>query len=374
MSTTTASSPVDNVQDSLQFRIDQLANLCNQYYSTLPAQSKPNKKAVMELIKWVSQTANNLNRDDVDAIRDRFFLITAEHGHRPILDQIRDSLIVIKGMQPKKMSSGISSLSNLTRPSTSNTSLLRNLTSKPVTYNPSLLGSPVSDTELVRLTGPQPKITNIADMVKGLRDGSIPPPKISFNQPRIVTIINSEQFTPAMMIRAANDEIDTLRLGNRMFIVEPSMEPVTMLMWEKLKVNGKSEDKIQLEVEQYRTALVSILEEDTDKEIIQIYDDALDKIKKVELKTNIIDEIKKHTIRIGQGPFDYTDDDVTTIPIHNHSISNLVAVVKPHLDIEVHKRLSEYVKATNMSDLLPFTITNYLNIALINILIEMNLR
>lgn len=328
--------------DNLQVNIDQLAKLCNQYYSSLPPKSKPTKSNVMELIKWVSRTANNLNRDSVDDIRDKFFLITAEHGCYPILDQIRDSLIVIKGMQPKKTS----------------TSLLHRLTSNPVTYNPSLLGtSPsVSSTELVRLTGPQPVITNIADMVKGLRDGSVPQPKVGFPQPRIVSVIHSEQFTPTMTIRAVNDEIDALRLDDTMFIVEPSMEPVTALMWKKLKVAKMDESEVQAAVEQYRLALVRLLEEDTD------CDDVIEKMKNLEVRGS-------YNIRIGQGPLE-VGNDTTVIPIHRHKIRNLLVLIKPRLDIEVHKRFSEHINSTDMNNLSPQDMKIMLDRDLTNIQVQ----
>lgn len=198
-------STSDNIQDNIQTKIDQLNDLCSQYYATTSDS--------LELIEWISRVANNLELVSIDSIRQRFFMIRINSTNIPLLDRIRQHLINVVSLQYRRPES------------------------------------------LIRMSSHELKAKNIDDLITGLKNGSIAPPKVPFTAERTVKMIKNDEITDDIIERSKRDEIDSYRQPylDRAFIIEPSMEPLTSVIWNLIDVSKFNEHDMRQVVNGYLT-------------------------------------------------------------------------------------------------------------------------
>ena len=186
-----------STSNDIQVKIDQLNNLCSQYYASDPDS--------LDWIMWISRVANNLESASIDSIRDKFFILRLKSTNIPLLDQIRQCLIEVMTLQSGRSES------------------------------------------LTRISSHEAKAKNLDELIAGIRDGSIAPPKVPFNKPRTVKMIRNDEVTEDIIVKSKNDEIDSYRQPylDRAFIIEPSMEPLTSVLWNIVDVNKFNEHDLR---------------------------------------------------------------------------------------------------------------------------------
>ena len=194
-------STSNSVQDQIQVKIDQLNDLCSEYYIA--------NSDSLKLIEWISRVANNIEPMSIDSIRDKFFILRLKSVNNSLLDQIRQSLIEVVTLQSRRSE--------------------------------------------IRISSHEPKAKNLDDLITGLKDGSIAPPKVPFTAKRVVTMIKNEEITEEIIERSKNDEIDSYRQPylDRAFIIEPSMEPLTSVLWNIVNVSKFNEHDLRQCVNSY---------------------------------------------------------------------------------------------------------------------------
>lgn len=204
------------IAEILLTKIGEINALCHNYYRNI--QSEELKNDVMNLITWIGLVAIDQYTTTIDEVLQRFSIADD-------LDEIRNSLIDIVVLLEEFRSSQdirIEFVWSWNQYSTK-------------------------------------KCKTMDELIEGLLDGSIEQPKVGFDQPRVVTIMPMSQFTPELLKRAYDDEIDSFQQYNlsRVILVEPSMVPAYQLILDDIDIDYELDENVIIEkIEQCRLSLV----------------------------------------------------------------------------------------------------------------------
>ena len=169
-----------------QSSIDAINNLCHNYYQQVHTAD------ALALTIWIGEIINGLITLPVKEVKQRFFMLFVENGDSPILNNIRNAVIEL-------------------------------MTSEAQTIE--------------RINGNR-DCNTIANLVDQLRTGSLSRPKVDFFQDREVYLIDNQDLSFNIVSQADHDEIDILQLDGRVLIIEPSMEPVSSLIWNNIDITA----------------------------------------------------------------------------------------------------------------------------------------
>lgn len=195
--------------------------------------------------------------------------------------------------------------------------------------------------EIIDILSEPKKYESITELVSALMNGSVEQPKVPFTQPRITRIL---ELTPELSKRAHADEIDCLQLSHLTIVVEPSMMPVSSLMWKDLNLNNeKDETVIRQKVEQYRLCLVNILKN-------SIYCRDLVGVDVADLDLDVDVEVEEQHWYSVKLVSDYESDEPlynSTVITIDYNCEYMSIAIKPEVNSEIQQQLTSFINDTD---------------------------